>query len=314
MIDVFISYARDDKHRARDLADALKERGFRVWWDWDFFGCEDIRDAIRTAIGNASKVVVLWSLDSIESPLVIDEAREANRLGKLVSVSIDGSAPPSEFGDSQFTSLVDPETGLEKLVAVLEGRAQQDIRAGHVHLRRLRHVLTGSALALGLSMAAVTFFRDFPQRLPDLRAQIAWAFPDKTAIVQETVVDPPKQQAAPQIDKASPNKPELPEAASKQAASHNRPDQKPAGAVQKVELSRSRPPMAGVCVVSDPAGTPMSVRAQPQGEVVSTLTNGRSVLIADVKNDDQGQPWVLVANNAGGERLGWVSGKNVTCP
>ena len=33
MADVFISYAREDEPKARQLADALTVRGWEVWWD-----------------------------------------------------------------------------------------------------------------------------------------------------------------------------------------------------------------------------------------------------------------------------------------
>jgi hypothetical protein len=314
MIDVFISYARDDKHRARELAQTLKDLGFKVSWDWDFFGCEDIRDAIRTAIGNATKVVVLWSLDSIESPLVLDEATEAKRLDKLVSVSIDGAAPPPEFAEPSTISLVEPETGLEHLVAALEGRTPRP-RTAHKHMRRLRHVLTGSALALGLSMAALTFWRELPTRLPDLYALQLHAPKQQTVALPEVDLKSPQEPGVPQAEVDQPKVPALP-----QPAPHAQAEQKsaapanPAAPTQAAKGLLNRPPTAGVCVVNDPAGAPMNVLAQPQGAVVSTLANGRSVLIADVKNDEQGQPWVLVASTEGGDKLGWGSGKNVTCP
>lgn len=33
MADIFISYARHDEPRARQLAEALTARGWEVWWD-----------------------------------------------------------------------------------------------------------------------------------------------------------------------------------------------------------------------------------------------------------------------------------------
>jgi predicted esterase len=32
---IFISYAREDRDYAHTLANALSERGYEVWWDWN---------------------------------------------------------------------------------------------------------------------------------------------------------------------------------------------------------------------------------------------------------------------------------------
>ncbi|MFI4997767.1 MAG: TIR domain-containing protein, partial [Hyphomicrobiales bacterium] len=34
MVDVFISYAREDRSQAAELAELLEEAGYTVWWDW----------------------------------------------------------------------------------------------------------------------------------------------------------------------------------------------------------------------------------------------------------------------------------------
>jgi phage replication-related protein YjqB (UPF0714/DUF867 family) len=33
MSDIFISYAKEDRGKAKDIAEALKQQGFSVWWD-----------------------------------------------------------------------------------------------------------------------------------------------------------------------------------------------------------------------------------------------------------------------------------------
>jgi len=33
MSDIFISYKREDRPRAREIANKFKEHGFSVWWD-----------------------------------------------------------------------------------------------------------------------------------------------------------------------------------------------------------------------------------------------------------------------------------------
>lgn len=64
------------------------------------------------------------------------------------------------------------------------------------------------------------------------------------------------------------------------------------------------------CVVADPTGTPLNVRAQPNGQILSTLDNGLSVeVIAETRVG--GKRWVEVAAN--GETLGWVFANFLDC-
>ncbi|MFT2210409.1 SH3 domain-containing protein [Rhizobium giardinii] len=64
------------------------------------------------------------------------------------------------------------------------------------------------------------------------------------------------------------------------------------------------------CVVADPTGTPLNVRAQPNGQILSTLDNGLSVeVITETRTG--GKRWVEVAAN--GETLGWVFGNFLDC-
>ncbi|MEK1933587.1 MAG: SH3 domain-containing protein [Pararhizobium sp.] len=70
------------------------------------------------------------------------------------------------------------------------------------------------------------------------------------------------------------------------------------------------PAFGAECVVADPTGTPLNVRAQPNGHIVSTLDNGLSVdVIAETRAS--GKRWVQVA--ADGETLGWVFANFLDC-
>jgi len=70
------------------------------------------------------------------------------------------------------------------------------------------------------------------------------------------------------------------------------------------------PAFGAECVVADPTGTPLNVRAQPNGQILSTLDNGFSV---DVIAETQvgGKRWFQVA--ADGETLGWVFANFLDC-
>lgn len=70
------------------------------------------------------------------------------------------------------------------------------------------------------------------------------------------------------------------------------------------------PAFGAQCVVADPTGTPLNVRSQPNGHILSTLDNGLSVdVIAETRAG--GKRWVQVA--ADGETLGWVFSNFLDC-
>ena len=70
------------------------------------------------------------------------------------------------------------------------------------------------------------------------------------------------------------------------------------------------PTFAAECVVSDPTGTPLNVRAEPQGMVLTALGNGTSVEIVG-KQTLKGKRWARVAVN--GRTLGWVFTNYLDC-
>jgi hypothetical protein len=77
-------------------------------------------------------------------------------------------------------------------------------------------------------------------------------------------------------------------------------------------------PAAGaeeVCKVTDPTGTPLNVRATPNGRVVGTLKNDTEVYIEEVANDDKGRPWAKVGVKSNGKKkvMGWVIREFISC-
>ena len=99
MTDIFISYAREDRAQAAELAQLLEENGYIVWWDWNLVGGDPFRAVIGKKLKDAKKVIVLWSDHSINSSFVIDEAQEAKDEAKLLPIVIDNSRPPLGFRD-----------------------------------------------------------------------------------------------------------------------------------------------------------------------------------------------------------------------
>lgn len=90
MSDIFISYARADRAMAEALANDLKARGFRVWWDAELVGSDDFYEVILQALHDAKAAIVIWSKNSAKSNFVRDEARFALHLKKLIAVKEPG--------------------------------------------------------------------------------------------------------------------------------------------------------------------------------------------------------------------------------
>jgi hypothetical protein len=106
MTDVFISYASEDRERARKLASALEARGWSVWWDRKIIVGQAFDQVIEHELETAKCVVVLWSTDSIFSEWVKNEAAVAAERGVLVPVLIDNIKLPLEFRRKQTADLV----------------------------------------------------------------------------------------------------------------------------------------------------------------------------------------------------------------
>jgi hypothetical protein len=107
MSDIFISYARGDRPRARLLAEALLQHGWSVWWDRDIPPGQSFDVVIESALESARCVVVLWSGESVASDWVKTEAAEGARRGILVPALIEDVRLPLEFRRIQAANLSD---------------------------------------------------------------------------------------------------------------------------------------------------------------------------------------------------------------
>ena len=105
MSDVFLSYDRSDRDRARIFVKAFQDRGVELWWDRNIPISDDFSDYIESEIDKAKCVVVLWSQKSISSKWVRREARHAAEQEKLVPVMIDDVKLPLEFNEMQTVQL-----------------------------------------------------------------------------------------------------------------------------------------------------------------------------------------------------------------
>jgi hypothetical protein len=69
------------------------------------------------------------------------------------------------------------------------------------------------------------------------------------------------------------------------------------------------------CEVADPTGTPLNVRAKPNGRIVSKLRNGSIVWQEDYFYDDKGREWLKVGIYRGKKYsvLGYVLKDFLSC-
>ena len=99
MCDVFISYAHEDRCRAKKLSNILEFEGFDVWYDEQLRVGERLRETIGEKIDTAKRVIVLWSRHSIDSHWVLGEASSALEQGKLIPLLVEEVDPPLDFRD-----------------------------------------------------------------------------------------------------------------------------------------------------------------------------------------------------------------------
>jgi len=97
MFDIFISYAREDEEVVKRLAAALELQGWSVFWDRTIPAGETWRSHIEKALEEARCVVVAWSVDSIESHWVQEEADDARMRNVLIPVLLAPISPPIGF-------------------------------------------------------------------------------------------------------------------------------------------------------------------------------------------------------------------------
>jgi hypothetical protein len=97
MADVFLSYSRNDRDAAHEVATALEAVGLSVWWDREILGGENFDEAIERELDLASAVIVLWSKHSATSGWVRSEAAAAAERHVLVPVFIEQVKLPLEF-------------------------------------------------------------------------------------------------------------------------------------------------------------------------------------------------------------------------
>ncbi len=70
-----------------------------------------------------------------------------------------------------------------------------------------------------------------------------------------------------------------------------------------------------VCNVTDPTGTPLNIRDEPNGKIINKLRNDREVYITRTTYDNKERPWVYLEGYYKGEyrQWGWAIREFVSC-
>ena len=165
MADVFLSYARGDRGTAERLANAIGETGLTVWWDRHIKGGAEFSRDIERQLEAASRVLVLWSKEAVDSRWVRDEASVAADSGRLVSATIDGTPPPLGFRQFQTIDLKGWSARGAAIPAALAEALEVETPAAQAPAApgpRRRNLLAAGIAALLLAAGTVAVVRPPP--------------------------------------------------------------------------------------------------------------------------------------------------------
>jgi hypothetical protein len=129
MADVFIGYDRRNAALAEQVVNALSEAGLTVFRDLNISTGESWLDRIEHEIRAAKCFVALWTRESCQSMAVRSEAREAHRLGILLSVKCDAVDLPLEFDVVRGPAIVDWNTQSPDALAVVVSETRKFIES-----------------------------------------------------------------------------------------------------------------------------------------------------------------------------------------
>jgi len=97
MADIFISYKREDQYIAKTLANKLTDEGFSVWWDRNIPVGKAYDEVIEDELSKSKCIIVLWTINSVSSLNVKEEALEGLKRNILIPVMIGNVNLPYGF-------------------------------------------------------------------------------------------------------------------------------------------------------------------------------------------------------------------------
>jgi tetratricopeptide (TPR) repeat protein len=178
--DIFVSYAREDRPLAEQLADGLSASGLQVWWDRDLAAGAEFATVIEAKLLGAAIVIVLWSAHSVRSSFVRDESSRALKQGKLLPVRIDDIELPLGFGQLHTLDLLDwdgdaSDEQFQKLLFEVRQQRAPGVPPERPRLSRKwprRSTLSaGVAVALALGASTTWYLRDQQQGIAAAQAE-----------------------------------------------------------------------------------------------------------------------------------------------
>jgi hypothetical protein len=141
MNDIFISYAREDREKAKAVATLFETQGWSVWWDRNIPPGRSFDQVIEEALSAAKCVVVLWSRSSAASDWVKTEAAEGLARKILVPVRTEEINLPLEFRRLQTVDLTrwsgdsnDPE--LREFLHAVAALLKSEVRPAPASIHR----------------------------------------------------------------------------------------------------------------------------------------------------------------------------------
>jgi tetratricopeptide (TPR) repeat protein len=167
MSDVFISYAREDRDKAQQLARIFERQNWTVWWDKIIPPGKKYSDVIGAELASAKAVIVLWSAASVASDWVKDEAQEGVNRKILIPALVDKVSPPYGFRQVQTADLSewDGSSSHPELEALVSGvssliskpLSESGFSTDNTNTDRRRFLLPGVAVVLVLIIGVVAY-------------------------------------------------------------------------------------------------------------------------------------------------------------
>ncbi len=148
---------------------SLRNKGLDVWWDIELVGGEQFREAITKELDAATAVVVIWTMDSIQSRFVIDEADVAASMGKLISV-LPAGFPPTKIPIGFRTFQTVPLSDSLRLERALQKRGvafRKEQLEGSVYATIDEEALEEEAWRFVISRRDNKLVADFLKRFPN---------------------------------------------------------------------------------------------------------------------------------------------------
>jgi len=108
MVDIFISYAREDIERVRPIVKELEKLGWSVFWDTKIQPGDNWPIEITEALKSSRCVLVFWSFASVDFKIhhwIRAEAEFGRKKGILVPLLLDEVEIPIEFSHLQAADL-----------------------------------------------------------------------------------------------------------------------------------------------------------------------------------------------------------------